>query len=84
MKQTSVDWLIKEQDYQGNSVVSMAKSIEKQQIMEAYIEGCKSVRFEKEVKSIVNSYDDNTIEDRDYLSSEQYYNETYEKPCTEN
>jgi hypothetical protein len=77
MKQTAVDWLIKE-EYQGyNSVINMAKSIEKQQIMEAYLEGCKSVRFEKEVKSIVNSYEDDTIEDREYLSSEQYYNETY-------
>ena len=45
MKQTAVDWLIKE-EYQGyNSVINMAKSIEKQQIMEAYLEGCKSVRF---------------------------------------
>lgn len=79
MKQTALDWLIKE-EYQGyKSIINMAKSIEKQQIMEAYLEGCKSVRFEKEVKSIVNSYDDDTIEDREYLSSEQYYNETYLK-----
>jgi hypothetical protein len=55
----------------------MAKSMEKQQIMEAYLEGCKSVRFEKEVKSIVESYDDDTIEDREFLSAEEYYKETY-------
>ena len=56
----------------------MAKSMEKQQIMEAYLEGCKSVRFERDVKSIVESYDDDTIEDREFLAAEEYYKLTYE------
>jgi hypothetical protein len=77
MKKTAVEWLINE-DYHGyKSVIELAKSMEKQQIMDAYLEGCKSVRLERHVKSIVNSYPDDTIEDREFLASEQYYNETY-------
>lgn len=77
MKQTAVDWLVNEEYQNYKSVIDMAKSIEKQQIMEAYLEGCKSVRFEKEVKSIVDSYNEDTIEDREFLSAEQYYKEIY-------
>ena len=79
MKQTAVKWLVKEEYQNYKSVIDMAKSMEKQQIMEAYLEGCKSVRFERDVKSIVDSYDDDTIEDREFLSAEEYYKETYEK-----
>lgn len=79
MKQTAVDWLINEEYQNYQSVINMAKSIEKQQIMEAYLEGCKCVRFENEVKSIVDAYHENTLEDREFLSAEQYYTETYEK-----
>jgi hypothetical protein len=79
MKQTAVQWLVNEEYQNYKSVIDMAKSIEKQQIMEAYLQGCKSVRFEIEVKSIVDSYDDDTIGDREFLSAEQYYNETYGK-----
>jgi hypothetical protein len=78
MKQTAVQWLVNEEYQNYKSVIDMAKSMEKQQIMEAYLEGCKSVRFEREVKSIVESYDDDTIEDREFLSAEQYYKEIYE------
>ena len=79
MKQTAVKWLVNEEYQIYKSVIDMAKSMEKQQIMQAYIDGCKSVRFEREVKSIVKSYDDDTIEDREFLSAEEYYKETYEK-----
>ena len=78
MKQTAVKWLVNEEYQNYKSVIDMAKSMEKQQIMEAYLEGCKSVRFERDVKSIVESYDDDTIEDREFLSAEEYYKETYE------
>lgn len=78
-KQTAVEWLINE-DYQGyKSVIELCKSMEKQQIIDAYLEGCKSVRIERDIKSIVNAYPDNTIQDREFLASEQYYNETYGK-----
>lgn len=78
MKQTAVKWLVNEEYQNYKSVIDMAKSMEKQQIMEAYLEGCKSVRFERDIKSIVDSYDDDTIEDREFLSAEEYYKETYE------
>lgn len=78
MKQTAVNWLVNEEYQNYKSVIDMAKSIEKQQIMEAYLEGCKSVRLEMEMKSIVNSFDEDTAEDREFLSAEEYYKETYE------
>ena len=78
MKQIAVKWLVNEEYQNYKSVIDMAKSMEKQQIIQAYLDGCKSVRFEREVKSIVKSYDDDTIEDREFLSAEEYYKETYE------
>ena len=78
MKQTAVKWLVNEEYQNYKSVIDMAKSMEKQQIIQAYLDGCKSVRFEREVKSIVESYDDDTIEDREFLSAEEYYKENYE------
>jgi hypothetical protein len=78
MKQTAVDWLVNEEYQNYKSVIDMAKSIEKHQIMDAYLEGCKSVRLEIEMKSIVNSFDEDTAEDREFLSAEEYYKETYE------
>lgn len=77
MKQTAVNWLVNEEYQNYKSVIEMAKSIEKQQIIEAYLEGCKSVGLEIEMKSIVNSFDEDTAEDREFLLAEEYYKETY-------
>ena len=79
MKQTAVKWLVNEEYQNYKSVINMAKSIEKQQIIEAYLEGCKSARLENEVKLIVDAYDEDTLEDREFLSAEQYYSKTYEQ-----
>ena len=76
-QQTAVNWLVNEEYQNYKSVINMAKSIEEQQIIEAYLEGCKSVRLEVEMKSIINSFDEDTAEDRWFLSAEQYYKETY-------
>jgi len=76
-QQTAVNWLVNEEYQNYKSVINMAKSIEEQQIIEAYLEGCKSVRLEMEMKSIINSFDEDTAEDRWFLSAEQYYKETY-------
>ena len=40
MKQTAVDWLVNEEYQNYISVIDMAKSMEKQQIIQAYLDAC--------------------------------------------
>jgi hypothetical protein len=71
MKQTAVEWLIKqlegvyESDYL-NKLVEKAKAMEKEQIMKAFYKG----RQEEQYKNLFNNHV--------RKSEEQYYKETYE------
>jgi hypothetical protein len=65
MKQTSVEWLLKELDINPKAtilkdLIEQAKEMEKQQIMNAIITGVNHDLYE-------------------YKNSEQYYNETFKK-----
>jgi len=72
MKQTAIDWLIEQIDNKDMGEIPMwiynfcekAKEMEKQQIIDAYKEGC---------------FDSILDESTDKVRSEQYYNETFKK-----
>jgi hypothetical protein len=73
-KQTAVEWLlwqlptINTTDPWYSRIIEQAKQMEKQQIVDAYIEGdCTSIEPEVEYKSLV-------IKD-----AEQYYQETFKQ-----
>ena len=64
MKQTAVEWLLKELDINPKAkilkdLIEQAKEMEKEQIIDAYIEGYSATDFN--------------------VDSEQYYNETFNK-----
>jgi hypothetical protein len=68
MKQTAVEWLLDSLDYNQNmlgikEILEKAKLIEKEQIVEAYCNGCLDITK------------DENIFPRE--TSEQYYNEIY-------
>ena len=68
MKQTAVEWLLNSLDYNQNmlgikEILEKAKLIEKEQIVEAYCNGCLDITK------------DENIFPRE--TSEQYYNEIY-------
>ena len=72
MKQTSIEWLVKqlkERGYAGefppHLLFEQAKAMEKEQIIEAYCQGCLDITK------------DENIFPRE--TSEQYYNETYKE-----
>ena len=63
-QQTAVEWLIQELQLEGYPfIIKQAKAMEKEQIEEAYLNGCSRV-------TPYGYYND---------SAEQYYNETYDK-----
>jgi len=71
MKQTAVEWLIIQmhthwgnEDVSFQTLLEQAKSMEKEQIIDAYKEGC---------------FDSILDESTDLSRAEQYYNETYKQ-----
>lgn len=72
MKQTAIEWLIDELDYETiskfNFKLEKAKEMEKEQIIDAWLSAWKDSML-------------NPLEDKYYQpEAEQYYNETYKQP----
>jgi len=79
MKETAVQWLALKMMYLKMNPKEVfefigwleeAKEMEKEQIKEAYKDGSRDLEIQ--------------YSDVGEINSEQYYNETYEKQCTEN
>jgi len=72
-KQTAVEWLVNvvnsciASDYIPNEIVKQAKAMEKEQIKDAFTDGCIGELYE------LNAY----------YTSEKYYNETYKQQDNE-
>jgi hypothetical protein len=75
MKQTSVDWFVKEVE-----LISNSKRVSREEMIELYNQAIKQAK-EMEKNQVINDYEaglDNGTTEQD-ITGEQYYKEVYEE-----